>query len=233
MGLVLARMVEHVAPEREPQHERREEQGQRRGTRGTRRGTATLHQSRRPTVSVTQLRSCDVGDDSAELSTPRVFVILAVFNRRNTTLACIERLKQQTYPNIEIVVSDGGSTDAPSRSCDCHPEVTLIADVGEQWWTGSTWFGIEHALCGTVDDYVLLLNDDTGFPPDLVEVLVDEAARHGAAVEASRSTNAITPACSAQARSSIGIDIDPSRSVRPSLRIGRTTGRTCSTDEQR
>lgn len=127
-----------------------------------------------------------MAEDLATSSKPRVFAVLAVFNRSETTLACIEQLKQQTYPNVEIVVSDGGSTDGTAQLVrKLHPEVTVIADVGEQWWTGSTWYGIEHALrAGGDDDLVLLLNDDTTFPPDLVEVLADEAVRHCAAVEA-------------------------------------------------
>lgn len=127
-----------------------------------------------------------MAENLAVSSKPRVFAVLAVFNRSEVTLACIEQLKQQTYPNVEIVVSDGGSTDGTVELVrKLHPDVTVIADVGEQWWTGSTWYGIEHALrTGGVDDLVLLLNDDTTFPTDLVEVLTDEAVRHCAAVEA-------------------------------------------------
>ena len=50
VALVLAGMVVHVAPQREPQHQRREEQRQALTTRGTRRGTASLPRSRRATV---------------------------------------------------------------------------------------------------------------------------------------------------------------------------------------
>ncbi|HMK12116.1 MAG TPA: glycosyltransferase [Acidimicrobiales bacterium] len=113
----------------------------------------------------------------------KVFVVVPVFERLTHTRECIAQLRQQTYPNIEIVIVDGGSRDGSVdelRRCD---GITLIADVGEQWWTGATWFGIDHALRnGTDDDYVMLLNNDTTFPEDMISVLISESRRLDAVV---------------------------------------------------
>ena len=38
---------------------------------------------------------------------------------------------------------DGGSTDDTVERLSAMSDVELIAGVGEQWWTGATWFGIE------------------------------------------------------------------------------------------
>ena len=81
------------------------------------------------------------------------------------------------------VVVDGGSTDDTVALVGEASDLTLIADVGEQWWTGATWLGIDHALRhGEDDDYVMLLNNDTALPPDMIEVLVAESQRLGAVV---------------------------------------------------
>ena len=78
---------------------------------------------------------------------------------------------------------DGGSTDDTVARLSPMSDVHLISGIGEQWWTGATWFGIEHALQhGGDDDYVMLLNNDTRFGPEMVEVLVGESIRFGAAV---------------------------------------------------
>ncbi len=81
------------------------------------------------------------------------------------------------------MVVDGGSTDDTAAVVGARPDVTLITDVGEQWWTGATWLGIDHALrAGGPEDFVLLLNNDTTFGPEMIDVLVRESLEHDAAV---------------------------------------------------
>jgi glycosyltransferase involved in cell wall biosynthesis len=117
------------------------------------------------------------------MANPTVFVVIPVFNRIDATLHCLGDLREQTFPNVRIVVIDGGSTDDTVTQLSPMRDVHLISDVGEQWWTGATWFGIEHALQhGGDDDYVMLLNNDTRFGPEMVEVLVGESIRFDAAV---------------------------------------------------
>jgi len=114
-----------------------------------------------------------------------VFVVVPVYERFARTQSCIEQLKAQTYPNIEIVIVDGGSRDGSVDALREIEGITLIADVGEQWWTGATWYGIDYALRhGGETDLVLLLNNDTTVPHDAVAVLAEEARAHCAAVEA-------------------------------------------------
>ena len=116
---------------------------------------------------------------------PKVFVVVPVFERLTHTLRCIDQLEMQTYPTIEIVVVDGGSNDGSVDALRTVQAITLIADIGEQWWTGATWFGIDYALQhGDEGDFVLLLNDDTLFESDFVERLVEESIAHCAAVGA-------------------------------------------------
>ena len=114
---------------------------------------------------------------------PTVFVVVPVFERLAHTLRCIANLEAQTYPHLEVVVVDGGSRDGSVVALRRLSDVTVIADIGEQWWTGATWFGIEYALVhGAADDFVMLLNNDTTFAPDMVDVLVAESRRLGAVV---------------------------------------------------
>ena len=117
------------------------------------------------------------------MANPTVFVVIPVFNRIDATLHCLGDLREQTFPKVRIVVIDGGSTDDTVTQLSPMRDVHLISDVGEQWWTGATWFGIEHTLQhGGDDDYVMLLNNDTRFGPEMVEVLVGESLRFDAAV---------------------------------------------------
>jgi GT2 family glycosyltransferase len=114
---------------------------------------------------------------------PAVFVVIPVFNKVDATVRCLEDLRRQTHPDVRPVVVDGGSTDDTVAVVGARPDATLIADVGEQWWTGATWLGIDHALRhGGDGDYVMLLNNDTSLPPDMIEVLISESKQLGAVV---------------------------------------------------
>lgn len=44
-------------------------------------------------------------------TTPKISVIIAVFNAEATLQRCLESVIEQTYVNIEIIVIDGGSSD--------------------------------------------------------------------------------------------------------------------------
>ena len=44
-------------------------------------------------------------------STPLISIIVAVFNGAKTLQQCIDSVAQQTYPNKELIIIDGGSTD--------------------------------------------------------------------------------------------------------------------------
>lgn len=119
--------------------------------------------------------------------TPRVFAVIPVFNRLKFTLKCIECLRLQSYPNIAIIVSDGGSTDGtPQEISVRHPDVTVLHSPKELWWGGSMHLGIEHALKEGQwrQDFVLMMNNDTEIGHDYVATLVDVAMERNAAVGA-------------------------------------------------
>ncbi len=121
------------------------------------------------------------------MASPRVFVVIPVYNRLRFTLACIELLRRQTYGCITIVVSDGGSTDgSPTEISRRYPDVVVLLSSEERWWAGSMQLGIEFVLQSSQseDDYVLMMNNDTEVGPEYVKTLVDVAKEHGAAVGA-------------------------------------------------
>ncbi len=118
---------------------------------------------------------------------PTVFAIIPVFNRLHFTQACIETLKAQVYQPLQIIVSDGGSTDdtvAVLRRD--YPEVVVLTAQSELWWAGAMAQGITYVLARshTPADYVLMMNNDTQIPPDYVSTLVRSAQTHQAAVGA-------------------------------------------------
>ncbi|MDO5422582.1 MAG: glycosyltransferase family 2 protein [Eubacteriales bacterium] len=56
-------------------------------------------------------------------------VIVPVYNGEKTLRRCVESLRTQTYPNLEILVIDDGSTDGTPAICDEYetiPEIRVI-----------------------------------------------------------------------------------------------------------
>lgn len=116
-----------------------------------------------------------------------VHAVIPVFNRLALTRQCIRRLQAQTYQSLSIIVADGGSSDGtPEAIRREFPDVIVLTSEKELWWAGAMALGIDHVLntSANPDDFVLMMNNDTEFDSDFVEVLVRVARTEGAAVGA-------------------------------------------------
>ena len=102
------------------------------------------------------------------------YLIIPVHNRIEHTKKIIEQIRLQTfYPKVSgIIIIDDGSTDGTSEFLKEQSDVTILSGDGSLWWGGAVDLGMKwvegHAKD---DDLVLLLNDDTTFPPNLLETL--------------------------------------------------------------
>jgi len=92
-----------------------------------------------------------------------VSVVIPLYNRSTTILTCIESALNQSYPNIEVVVVDDGSTDSPLQALSKlqDPRVRLIHQMN-QGACAARNNGIDQAL----GEYVALLDSDDAFFPD-------------------------------------------------------------------
>lgn len=110
----------------------------------------------------------------------RSHIVIPVRNRRETTLACLRRLRAQDVTRWAqpVVVDDGsgdGTADAVRRE---FPDAEVISGGGELYWTGATALGMERAMrSGT--DFIFWLNDDTEPAPGALERLRQEATSSG------------------------------------------------------
>lgn len=106
-------------------------------------------------------------------ASPHVCVVILSWNRPDHILACLASLRKQDYPSFEVVVVDNGSVDgSPALIRQRFPEVTLVENGRNLGFAGGSNVGITLALARGAD-YVLLLNDDTEVPPDLLRALVE------------------------------------------------------------
>jgi GT2 family glycosyltransferase len=103
---------------------------------------------------------------------PLVFVVLVTWNHWDATARCLAQLVGVDYANCGIVVVDNGSLDGtPDRVEDLYPQVQLLRNPCNLGFAAGCNVGLRFALEQGAD-YVLILNNDTVPPRDIVSRLV-------------------------------------------------------------
>ena len=90
----------------------------------------------------------------------KLAILLTCHNRRDITLACLEKLYQQQ--NIfDVFLVDDGSVDGTSDAVKTnYPEVSVLEGDGNLFWVGGMRLAFAEAMKQSYD-YYLWLNDDT------------------------------------------------------------------------
>lgn len=118
----------------------------------------------------------------------RVFVLVPVHNNLRYTRACLFLLRAQVDVDLRVIIIDDGSTDG-TRTCipEEFPEVTLLSGTGELWWTGAMVMACKFLKeqLGE-EDFIMTLNNDTEFEPDLIARLASTSRLCGRAIVAAR-----------------------------------------------
>ncbi|MCK5215185.1 MAG: glycosyltransferase family 2 protein [Candidatus Omnitrophica bacterium] len=104
----------------------------------------------------------------------KIYVAIAVYNRKKRTLQCLECLKSQDFKDIEVVICDDGSTDGTGDAIRQHyPDTVILTGDGNFWWSKSMNQCLRYILkVAGPQDYVLTLNDDLVIDKDYVSRLL-------------------------------------------------------------
>lgn len=99
---------------------------------------------------------------------PLIIAITLNWNRPDDTIACLDSLAQQSYPNLRaLVVDNGSSDDSVARIRAAHPDVLLLAHGENSGFAHGINLGIRAALAQGAAA-LFLLNNDTLLAPDAV-----------------------------------------------------------------
>lgn len=113
-------------------------------------------------------------NDSNKRKTLPVGVVVLNYNGANVLPALFESLDRVTYPEFRVFLVDNASQDNSLEFVKKYKpafDMEIIENESNLFFSGGNNVGIKRALEWGAD-YVLLLNNDTIVPPDMISVLI-------------------------------------------------------------
>ncbi|HMR64462.1 MAG TPA: glycosyltransferase family 2 protein [Anaerolineae bacterium] len=106
---------------------------------------------------------------------PLLSIIIPHYNGTRILLACLAALRRQTYPYLEVILVDNGSTDPSLPLTRQHfPEVKIIETGLNLGYAGAVNQGIRFAA----GEIIVALNNDTEADPGWAQALVEVLQTH-------------------------------------------------------
>ncbi|MDO5728176.1 MAG: glycosyltransferase [Actinomycetaceae bacterium] len=106
------------------------------------------------------------------MSQPLVSVVVPVYNVEDYVSTCVDSLLSQTYPNLEILLVDDGSTDKSGSIIDTFSDPRLRVFHQENGGLSSARnFGLEHAN----GEFLCFVDSDDVVREDFVESMLNVA----------------------------------------------------------
>lgn len=102
----------------------------------------------------------------------KIGIIVLNWNGRNDTAKCLKSLQALTYPELEIVIVDNGSTDGSPDYFKSLENCTLIETGANLGYAGGNNVGIAYGLKQGFD-FFLILNNDTVVDPEIIEAFLE------------------------------------------------------------
>jgi GT2 family glycosyltransferase len=108
-------------------------------------------------------------------TTPLASIIIPTYNGAHHLPVCLDALRAQAYPHVEVILVDNGSTDGTQSFVrDRYPEVRFLEMGTNLGLTGANNAGFRAAA----GDVLISLNNDTEADPGFVTALVDALRAH-------------------------------------------------------
>jgi GT2 family glycosyltransferase len=128
-----------------------------------------------PDVTPDPIQNSEFNIQHSPEALPLVSVIVINWNGKHYLPTCLDALRAQTYPRLEVLVADNASTDGSQALVEeQYPWVRLVALPENRGFTGGNNAGIAVST-GAI---VILLNNDTEVAPDWVAEVAAAFERH-------------------------------------------------------
>lgn len=131
---------------------------------------AVLHDQTRVPIGVIRSRSYWRGAADPE-AVPLVSVVIPCFNQAPFLTEAIESALDQTYPHVEIIVVDDGSTDNTSEIATRYPGVRCVRQEN-RGLAGARNTGLRRSN----GEYLVFLDSDDRVLPDAIQIGLETLA---------------------------------------------------------
>jgi len=109
------------------------------------------------------------------MNDPLLSIIIPHYNGAHHLVTCFNALRAQTYPHLEIILADNGSTDdSLALTRRDFPEVKILELGQNLGLTGA----INRAIAQSQGEVIVPLNNDTEVAPGWAQALVDALCAH-------------------------------------------------------
>ncbi len=105
---------------------------------------------------------------------PLVSVIIATYNSEKYIETAIESALMQTYPNIEVIVVDDGSTDNTSKILQKYDDITIIKQENKGV-AGARNTGINNSH----GEYIAILDSDDKWLKNRLSIMIPDLIKSG------------------------------------------------------
>lgn len=112
---------------------------------------------------------------------PKVSVIIPLYNQKRYLNTCVRSICAQTYRNLEIIIVNDGSTDdslARAQKLAVGDERIIVLDKDN----GGTASARRHGLQAATGEYVAFVDNDDMLSPRSIEIMIGHATVTGADV---------------------------------------------------
>lgn len=100
----------------------------------------------------------------------RLSVVIPNWNGQHFLTVCLDALRAQTHPDVEVIIADNASEDGSQAFIkENYPEVVLIELSENMGFTGACNAGMETAT----GEFICLLNNDTEVDPGWAAAVID------------------------------------------------------------
>lgn len=110
-----------------------------------------------------------------------VSIIVPVYGTERYLPACIDSLRRQSYPHIQIILIDDQSPDKCPEICDDYAKKDsriIVIHQKNKGVSGARNAGMDHAT----GNYIMFVDSDDELYPDAVSLLIKDAEDHHADV---------------------------------------------------
>lgn len=114
---------------------------------------------------------------------PKVSVTISSYNRKKDLIECLRSIKENDYPNLEIIIVDNGGIDGTAKAVKAtFPDIKVVRTEKNLGVSGGKNLAIKNASKDS--DYLFLLDDDYVLKKNAISELVkaiDGKKEYGAA----------------------------------------------------